>query len=87
MTGIFTIRGDRPAKRIQDAFENEAKNRPRDFIREDYIIWRTVNDERAKLGKGPVSVDAVCLCIHSAMGRIDFSSKMALYCEELVLKE
>lgn len=84
---IFAIKQDRPAKRIQEAFENEANNKPRDFERENYAIWRATCEERAKLGKGPVSVDEVDRCIKSATGHIDFSMKMAYYCEELVLKE
>lgn len=84
---IFKIKGDRPAVRIQEAFENEAAKRPRNFDEEELAVWRATNEERARLGKGPVKLESVKLESRLAQGHIDYSMKFALGCERLVIDE
>jgi len=83
----FRCRGDRPATRIQEAFEKEAANNPRDFEKEVLAVWRATNEERARLGKGPISLDEVRLVDRCSQGHVDYSMKLAFGCEWLVLKE
>ena len=83
----FKVRGDRPAARIQEVFEREAAKRPRDFEEELLAVWRATNEERARFGKGPVPLDDVRAMDQMASGHIDYSPKLAYYCEELVWKD
>jgi len=84
---IFKVRGDRPAARIQRAFDDEAQNKPRNFDEELLAVWRATNEERARLGKGPIPLQRVKVAERMARGHIDYSLKLALYCEDLVRKD
>lgn len=88
-SGVFRIRTERPAARIQEVFEREAALRgnrafPQWIDLELLAVWTATNEERARLGKGPVSLEAVRRVDRGACGHIDYSIKLALGCEELV---
>lgn len=87
MKDIFKIRGDRPAARIQEIFEKEATKRPRDFDEEVLAVWRATNEERLRIGKGPLPLSEVEIVQRMAQGHIDYSSKLGLYCEDLVYRD
>lgn len=59
--------------------------------REDWIeyernsMFDAVTRERTLLGKGPISMELVERAESMACGHVDYSSKFALYCAELVL--
>ena len=78
------ITGNRPAARIQDVFEKEASKTPRDFEEELLAVWRATNEERARVGKGPIPLSAVKSAESCALGHTDYSLKLALGCERLV---
>lgn len=89
---IFKIKGDRPAARIQEAFELEAKLRdgrtPAEWQNAELmVVWRATNEERTRLCKGPVSLVDVEKAERQACGHIDYSLKWALECEKLVLAD
>lgn len=50
------------------------------------MLW-AVNKERGLLGKPPVGLRAIQRVEQQAIGHVDYSSKFALYCAELVLKD
>ncbi len=81
---LLKIKGDRPAARIQVAFERAAQKRPRDFDDEVAVVWCTTNKERARIGKGQVSLQAVQDVERMALGHIDYNRKLGFYCEKLV---
>jgi hypothetical protein len=54
------------------------------IIKEQEAMWRGINEERAKLGKGPVSLARVIRADGWASGHFDYAEKMALYCAEIV---
>lgn len=60
---------------------------PEWVIYERQRMWETVNQERAKLGKPPVEISVVERVERIACGHVDYSSKYALYCAELVLDD
>ena len=89
MDGIFDIRGNRPAKRIQQVFYKESEKRDSRTLeewqeKELLAVWRATNEERARDGKGPVRIGAVKDAERMARGHIDYSMKWAFYCESLV---
>lgn len=87
MKDIFKIRGDRPAARIQEVFETEAANKPRDFEKEVLAVWRATNEERLRIGKGPLPLAEVQIVERMAQGHIDYSAKLGFYCEDLVRRD
>ncbi len=54
------------------------------IIKEQEAMWRGTNEERAKLGKGPVTLARIVRVDGWASGHSDYGRKMALYCAELV---
>ena len=83
---LFSLPTDRPCGRIQEVFEKEAAKKPRDFYKEELAVWQKTNEERALAGKPPVTLNEVQKIIHRAEGHVDYSRKLALGCEELVLE-
>lgn len=73
-----TQRADRPGF-------DEATREPRWVAFELEAMHKAVCDERAKLGKGPIPLSQVARVERLAMGHVDYASKYALYCAELVL--
>ena len=90
--GVFDIKGDRPAARIQKALYKEAENRKdrhySEWIPAELAVMHNVtNLERAKLGKKPIGIEKIEAVESMARGHIDYSLKFALYCEDLVNEE
>lgn len=56
-------------------------------VHERDVMHQQVNDARAALGLPPVSLDAVLGVERMAVGHSDYTSKYALYCADLALKE
>jgi hypothetical protein len=83
---LFSLPTDRPAGRIQEVFEYEAAKRPRNLREEERVVWQKTNEERAFAGKPPVRFSEIEKIIRRAEGHIDYSRKLALGCEELVLE-
>jgi hypothetical protein len=90
---IFDIKQDRPAKRIQQALYKERDGRDKNNLSSDYsawqqaeinVLWNVVNDERKKIGKGPIRITRIEDVEKTAFGHIDYVHKIAIYCEELV---
>lgn len=50
-------------------------------------MFRAVTEERAKLGKGPVTMDMLFRHEQMACGHSDYQKKYAIYATELVLDE
>ena len=89
MINPFIITENRPAARIQEAFLKEAEKRNlkdyEDWVRDELeVLWKVTCQERAKLGKGPVSLKDVERAESAASGHIDYCKKVALNCEDLV---
>lgn len=92
MRGIFDIDGDRPAHRIQQALYKAAEKRHElpveEWIEAELKVMLDVtNEERKKLGKGPIDIEKVRVEDRCASGHIDYSLKVALGCERLVYED
>jgi len=88
---IFDIKQDRPAKRIQQALYKERDKDGSKLLSplewqqaEINVLWNAVNDERKKIGKGPIRITRIEDVEKTAFGHIDYVHKIAIYCEELV---
>lgn len=86
---IFDIRGDRPAKRIQEALYAEMDKRGGNMHpgwQQDSIeaLWEAVNEERKKLGKGSIEKSKIIDAQQYAFGHVDYVAKVAFQCEKLV---
>jgi len=53
-------------------------------VYEREVLLAAVNEERAKIGRKPIPMADVIRVERVAMGHVDYSSKLALYCAELV---
>jgi hypothetical protein len=49
-----------------------------------FELWKVTNYERSILGKGPVSLERIKSMERMAQGHIDYASKCALYCDDIV---
>jgi hypothetical protein len=88
---VFDIKQDRPAKRIQQALYKERDKDGSKLLSplewqqaEINVLWNVVNDERKKIGKGPIRITRIEDVEKTAFGHIDYVHKIAIYCEELV---
>lgn len=74
-----------------EVLSNEQKFRGYEGIewieRERKVMFDEVNLQRSKRNKSPVSLPEVVKVETMACGHIDYSSKFALYCAELVLDD
>lgn len=89
MRGVFDIRKDRPAKRIQEALYKEAEKRSstpwRDQVENEFnAVLDAVNLERSRNGIGPADPEDVKITQRMAQGHVDYVLKWPLYCEEIV---
>lgn len=53
------------------------------IVFERETVWRAVNDERARLGRGPVSLTDLARAESMANGHSDYTKKFALYAAEV----
>lgn len=86
----FDVKSDRPAARIQAAFDIESAKRnvtgyPLWIKKELEALLDATNKELANIGKEPVTIEDIHRVERMARGRRDYRLKVALYCEELVL--
>ena len=94
MVDVFKIRGDRPARRIQDALFKAMDRRKKigeksyDWDGQQYYefmaVFDAVSREMIKLGKGGVDPGQVRRARKMAEGHVDYVAKWPLYCEEIV---
>lgn len=56
------------------------------MVFEREVMFNFVNDERAALGKKPVTMDEIKRVEACASGHVDYTRKFSLYCSELVNK-
>lgn len=54
------------------------------IVHEREVLLAAVNEERAKIGRKPIPMGDVVRVERMACGHSDYSSKLALYCAELV---
>jgi hypothetical protein len=72
------------------ALETAQQQRPNRSVAEWIVFERAtlaaeINKRREFLGKRPVSCEDVERIEHQAVGHSDYSSKLALYCAQMVL--
>ena len=78
------------ARRLQDVFEREAeKRRYRNLDEwerlENEAMLDEINYQRAMMGKSPIDTALYLSRERCARGHIDYSLKLALYSQELVM--
>lgn len=56
-------------------------------VLERNALFEAITNERAKLGKDPISMKSLVRCENQAFGHVDYFNKYVLYATELVLDE
>lgn len=78
------------ARKIYDNFVKEQSKRKfnKNWIEDELqFLWKETCNQRALVGKGPVSFEKIKSAELCAAGHIDYTTKCALYCDDLVNEE
>lgn len=74
-------------KRPEMVKDNTGWHEPAWVLHEREVMCREVNRQREGRGRPPITVEDVAKVERCASGHVDYISKFALYCAEIVLNE